>query len=110
MILPVRQFFAYLEVGENGGSTFDMPFIALDAVSALARQWRPAVDAQGQRPQRNLSGVPRSLSAPPKAGENRAMTATAEHLFEGGTPAVTIRVCPRGHIQGTACRSGGARE
>jgi uncharacterized sporulation protein YeaH/YhbH (DUF444 family) len=25
MILPVSQFFAYLEVGENGGSTFDMP-------------------------------------------------------------------------------------
>ena len=25
MILPVSQFFAYLEVGETGGSTFDMP-------------------------------------------------------------------------------------
>src|SRR5437667_8141255 len=25
MILPVSQFFAYLEVGESGGSTFDMP-------------------------------------------------------------------------------------
>ncbi len=25
MILPVSQFFAYLEVDENGGSTFDMP-------------------------------------------------------------------------------------
>jgi uncharacterized sporulation protein YeaH/YhbH (DUF444 family) len=25
MILPVTQFFAYLEVGETGGSTFDMP-------------------------------------------------------------------------------------
>ena len=25
MILPVSQFFAYLEVGEGGGSTFDMP-------------------------------------------------------------------------------------
>ena len=25
MILPVSQFFAYLEVGEAGGSTFDMP-------------------------------------------------------------------------------------
>ena len=25
MILPVSQFFAYLEVGEAGGYTFDMP-------------------------------------------------------------------------------------
>src|SRR5258708_38089342 len=25
LILPVSQFFAYLEVDENGGSTFDMP-------------------------------------------------------------------------------------
>ena len=25
MILPVSQFFAYLEVGEAGGSTFEMP-------------------------------------------------------------------------------------
>jgi uncharacterized sporulation protein YeaH/YhbH (DUF444 family) len=25
MILPVSQFFAYLEVGETGGRTFDMP-------------------------------------------------------------------------------------
>ena len=55
MILPVSQFFAYLEVGETGGSTFDMPdSIALDAVSASARRRSAAVDAQGQRPQRNL--------------------------------------------------------
>jgi uncharacterized protein len=25
MILPVSQFFAYLEVGESNGSTFEMP-------------------------------------------------------------------------------------
>jgi uncharacterized protein len=29
MILPVSQFFAYLEVGETGGYTFDMPDSAL---------------------------------------------------------------------------------
>src|SRR5258706_15302835 len=38
---------------------------------------------QGQRPQPNLSGVSRPLSAPPQAGESRAMTATAGYLFEG---------------------------
>jgi len=39
------------------------------------------------------------------------MTATAEHLFEGGTPAVTIRVCPRGRIQAQlADRAGRANE
>src|SRR6202171_842650 len=29
MILPVSQFFAYLEVGETGGSSFDMPDLSL---------------------------------------------------------------------------------
>jgi uncharacterized sporulation protein YeaH/YhbH (DUF444 family) len=32
MILPVSQFFAYLEVGEAGGSTFDMPDSSLWAL------------------------------------------------------------------------------
>ena len=84
MILPVSQFFAYLEVGESRRQHLRyVGFIALDAVSASARRGRAAVDAQGQRPQRNLSGVSRPVSAPPQAGESRAMTATAERLFEG---------------------------
>src|ERR1700675_4524465 len=36
MILPVSQFFAYLEVGETGGSTFDMPDSSL---WALCQRW-----------------------------------------------------------------------
>ena len=56
-------------------------FFALVAVSALARRWRAAVDAQGQRAQRNLSGVPRPVSAPRQTGEDRAMIATAERLY-----------------------------
>ncbi len=56
-------------------------FIAVVAVSAPARRGRAAVDAQGQRPQRNLSGVPRPVSAP-QTGEDRAMT-DAERLYEG---------------------------
>ena len=84
MILPVSQFFAYLEVGEAGGSTFDMlGFVALDAVPAPARRRRAAVDAQGQRPQRNISGVSRSVSPPPQAGESRAMTATHRATVRG---------------------------
>src|SRR6202021_194637 len=50
------------------------------ALSALARRGCAAVDAQGQRPQRDLPGVPRSVSASPQAGESRAMT---ERLYEG---------------------------
>src|ERR1700732_2294803 len=57
--------------------------MSLDAVSASARRRGAAVDAQGQRPQRNLPGVSRPVSTPPKAGESRAMTGTAELLFEG---------------------------
>jgi uncharacterized sporulation protein YeaH/YhbH (DUF444 family) len=37
MILPVSQFFAYLEVGETGGYTFDMPDSALWTLYARLR-------------------------------------------------------------------------
>ncbi len=84
MILPVSQFFAYLEVGESGGQHLrSVRFVAVVAVSAVARRGRAAVDAQGQRPQRNLPGVPRPVSPPRKTGEGRAMTQTTERLFEG---------------------------
>jgi len=63
MILPVSQFFAYLEVDETGGSTFDMPDSSLWTLyQRFARRWSAAVDAQGQRPQPDLSGVSRPLS------------------------------------------------
>ena len=84
MILPVSQFFAYLEVGEAGGYTFDMPDSSLWTLyERLRADGRAAVDAQGQRAQRDLSGVSRPVSAPRQAGESRAMTATAERLFPG---------------------------
>ena len=83
-ILPVSQFFAYLEVGQEMATTYDMPdFIALDALPAPASGWRAIVDAQGQRTQRNLPGVPGSVQAPRKAGEGRLMTATDQLLFQG---------------------------
>jgi len=43
-----------------------------DALSALSCGGGAAVDAQGQRPQRNLSGCFTTLQAPPQAGESRA--------------------------------------
>ena len=47
-ILPVVQFFAYLEVGEAGGYSFEMPELrALDAVRAAAKRGCAVVDAQG---------------------------------------------------------------
>ena len=67
MILPVSQFFAYLEVGEAGGYNFRYArFFALDPVPAPAHGRSAAVDAQGQRAQRDFSGVPRSVPAPRK--------------------------------------------
>ena len=55
--------------------TFDMPNSSLWTLyERLRAEWRAAVDAQGQRAQRDLPGVPRSVPAPRKAGEGRAMT------------------------------------
>ena len=47
-------------------------FVALDPLRGPARERRAAVDAQGQRAQRDLPGVSRSLPAPQPAGEGPA--------------------------------------
>jgi len=49
-ILPVSQFFAYLEVGEGRRYYVRYAgFVALDAISTLARRWRATVGTQGER-------------------------------------------------------------
>ena len=64
-ILPVSQFFAYLEVGQENGLTFEMPDSSLWTLyERLRARRRAAIDAQGQRAQRDLPGVSRSLPAP----------------------------------------------
>ncbi len=47
-ILPVTQYFAYLEVGEDGGIVRDAELDAVDALRATAGARRRAVDAQGE--------------------------------------------------------------
>ena len=63
-ILPVCQYFAYLEVGESGQSGAMPDSAAVDALRAPARRRGAALHAQGQPPQRHLSGVPRAVPAP----------------------------------------------
>ncbi len=83
-ILPVSQFFAYLEVGGKLRQHLRYAgLLAMDAVPASAGRRRAAVDPQGQRAERDLSGVSRSVSAPAQTRESRIMTATRERLFEG---------------------------
>jgi len=79
MILPVSQFFAYLEVGEDRWAAGSICRISspLDAVSAFcAPMGAPLSMRKVSDPQPNLSGCfTTSFSGRRKQGESRAMTA-----------------------------------
>src|SRR5215510_10346122 len=54
----------------------------MDAVRAPACRRRAPLHAQGQQPQRDLSGVPRTVPAPQRKGAGRVMT-SGERLYRG---------------------------
>ena len=82
-ILPVSQFFAYLEVGQDGGMAFDMPDSALwtlyERLRVKERRYRCARSASAAKSSRYFT----IFSAARKAGEGLPMTASAERLFKG---------------------------
>ena len=83
-ILPVSQFFAYLEVGEAGGNPFDMADSSLWTLyQRLRADGAPLSMRKVNEPQRDLSGVSRPVSTPREQQKGRAMTVTTERLFEG---------------------------
>ena len=73
-ILPVTQFFAYLEVGNSGGKGRRFEIVLVAAVPAPAFGGRNAVHAQGARPQRNLPGLSRIVQPAPEPKRSRIMT------------------------------------
>ena len=79
MILPVSQYFAYLEVGESRRQHVRSVRIRRfgRCIERLRADGAPLSMRKVSDAQRNLSGVSRTVSASRKAGEGRAMTANA---------------------------------
>ena len=75
MILPVSQFFAYLEVGESGGSTFDMSDSSLWSLYERLRANGAPLSMRKVSDRSEIFPVFHDLfHRREKAGEGRAMT------------------------------------